>query len=441
MSLKLKFIIILGLAAGATALAYPREDKILKAIGLKHTSLKLRQGLDLQGGVQLVFQADLSKTAAAQKTKAMTSLADVMQKRANPGGTSEASVQQANGNRLIVQLPGESNAGDAINRIGKPAQLKFLEITGGQGQQPMESDTGIDGKDVESANVDFDTQTGKPIVSLQLKGGESTNKFGKVTTQINQSGSRLVTMLDQDIIFGPATVSTPITDGKAQLSGNFTVTQAQTIAREINDGALPVPVSLVQQSTVGPTLGRDSLAKSLVAGIIGLSIVAIFMLIYYRLAGLVAVLALLIYTVITIALYKLSVFTPLSITLTLAGIAGFILSIGMAVDANILIFERTKEEVRNGKSLVAGIEAGFDRAWSSIRDSNLSTLITCIILYEFSSSTPLIRGFAVTLGLGVLISMFTAVIVSRTFLRMVVGSRLGRQARLFGFNKATESKS
>lgn len=432
MSLRLKFISILLLTIVAGVLAYPREDVILNHLGFKNAKLQLRQGLDLQGGVQLVFQADLSKVATADRVKTMNSLLDVMQKRANPGGTSEASVQLANGNRVIVQLPGEKDAAAAIDRIGKPAQLSFLEVINAGGV-PREVDTGITGKDVDNAAVDFDTQTGKPIVTLQLKPGDSTNRFGQITTRINQSGAQLVTMLDQDIIFGPATVSNPITDGKAQLQGNFTVQQAQVIAREINDGALPVAVNLVQQNTVGPTLGKDSLAHSLVAGIIGLSIVAIFMIIYYRLAGLVAVLALLIYTILTLALYKLSVFTPITITLTLAGIAGFILSIGMAVDANILIFERTKEEVRTGKSMVAAIEAGFDRAWSSIRDSNLSTLITCIILYEFSSSTPLIRGFAVTLGLGVLISMFTAVIVSRTFLRMVMRSRLGGRPRLFGF--------
>ncbi len=434
--MRLKFGLILTLAIVAGVLAYPGESTIFKTLGLKNFKLQLREGLDLRGGVQLVFQADLSKTANALKSKTMTSLANVMQKRANPGGTSEASVQQANGNRLIVQLPGESSAEGAIDRIGKPAQLSFLEISGTSANNATQMDTGINGKDVESANVDFDPQTGKPIVSLQLKGGDSTKRFGQVTTKINQAQTQLVTMLDQEIIFGPATVSTPITDGKAQLSGNFTVAQAQKIAREINDGALPVPVSLVQQSTIGPTLGRDSLARSIVAGVIGLGFVAIFMMVYYRFAGFVAVLALFIYTILTIALYKLSVFTPLSITLTLAGIAGFILSIGMAVDANILIFERTKEEVRNGKSLLAGIEAGFDRAWSSIRDSNLSTLITCFILYQFSSSTPLIRGFAVTLGLGVLISMFTAVIVSRTLLRMVVASRWGRNPKLFGFTAA-----
>ena len=440
MSLRTKFLLIGALAVVAGVLAHPREDVVLHALGLKHTNLKLREGLDLQGGVQLVFQADLSKTSAAQRDATLNSLNDVMQRRANPGGTSEASVEKANGGRIIVQLPGENNAQDAIDRIGKPAKLSFLEISNAQGSQPTQIDTGISGKDVDSANVDFDTQTGKPIVTLQLKSGDSTKRFGQVTTQINQTNSQLVTMLDQDIIFGPATVSNPITDGKAQLQGNFTVAQAQVIAREINDGALPVPVSLVSQNTIGPTLGKDSLARSIVAGIIGLGIVALFMIIYYRLAGLIAVGALGIYTLLTVALYKLSVFTPLSITLTLAGIAGFILSIGMAVDANILIFERTKEEVRNGKSLVAGVEAGFDRAWSSIRDSNLSTLITCFILYEFSSNTPLIRGFAVTLGLGVLISMFTAVVVSRTFLRLVIGSRFGKRPRLFGFVAEGEGK-
>ncbi|MFI5240483.1 MAG: protein translocase subunit SecD [Candidatus Saccharimonadia bacterium] len=434
MSLRTKFILIILLAVIASLFAYPKVNTVMHKLGWKSANLKIREGLDLQGGIQLIFQADLSKTAVSARPSTMGSLVDVMQRRANPGGTSEATVEQANGDRVIVQLPGETNAADAINRIGKPAQLSFLEIIN-SGGTPREIDTGISGKDVDSANVDFDPSTGKPIVTLQLKSGNSTQKFGQITTQINQSGAELLTMLDQQIIFGPATVSSPITDGKAQLQGNFTVDQAQTIAQEINDGALPVPVLLVSQNTIGPTLGKDSLAHSVIAGIIGLSIVALFMLIYYRMAGLVAVVALGIYTVLTIALYKLSVFTPLTITLSLAGIAGFILSIGMAVDANILIFERTKEEVRAGKSLVAGVEAGFDRAWTSIRDSNLSTLITCVILYEFSSNTPLIRGFAVTLGLGVLISMFTAVLISRTLLRMVMGSRLGKNPKLFGFAK------
>jgi preprotein translocase subunit SecD len=237
-------------------------------------------------------------------------------------------------------------------------------------------------------------------------------------------------MLDQDVIFGPATVSTPITDGTAQLSGNFKVADAKQIAQLINAGALPVPITLVAQSTIGPTLGAESISHSLVAGLIGFLIVALFMILYYRLAGVVAVAALILYTLISIVIYKLSAFTPYTIVLTLAGIAGFILSIGMAVDANILIFERMKEELRAGKSFVAATEAGFDRAWSSIRDSNVSTLITCIILYIFGAT--IIRGFAVTLGIGVLISMFTAVVVTRTFLRMVITTKFGRNPKNYG---------
>jgi preprotein translocase subunit SecD len=239
-------------------------------------------------------------------------------------------------------------------------------------------------------------------------------------------------LLDEQVVFGPANVQTPITDGIAQLSGNFTVTEAKEIASLIEGGALPVPVKLVEQRTVGPSLGQESIAKSLLAGLIGLIMVAAFMLAYYRLPGLIAVAALVIYTILTLAIYKLSTLTPYTIVLTLAGIAGFILSIGMATDANILIFERWREELRAGRSLVAGLEAGFDRAWTSIRDSNITTLISCFILYYFSGSTPIIKGFAVTLALGVLVSMFTAIVVSRTFLRMFIQTRFAQNLRLYG---------
>ncbi len=431
MSLRLKFFLIMLLALVTALLAYPREDLILRKLGLKNSKLQLRQGLDLQGGAHLVYQADLSKLGGTDRSQAMSSLVDVIQRRVNPSGTSEINVQISGNNRVVVELPGVKDLTQAINTIGKTAELNFLEISNAGGQA-QEAPTGITGKDVQSASVDFDTQTGKPIVSLQMKSGDATKRFGEVTTRINQSGTELVTMLDQDIIFGPATVSNPITDGKAQLQGNFTVDQAKQIAQLINAGALPVPVSLVQQQTVGATLGADSIKHSIVAGLIGLGIVALFMVIYYRLLGVVAVGALFVYTLLTIALYKLSVYTPAPIVLTLAGIAGFILSIGMAVDANILIFERSKEEVREGKSLIAGIEAGFDRAWPSIRDSNISTLITCFILYNFSGSVPIIKGFAVTLGVGVVISMFTAIVVSRTFLRMLTRSRFGKNMKAYG---------
>jgi preprotein translocase subunit SecD len=428
MTVRTKFVLIMLLTLVAGLIAYPREDQILRFLGIKQ-NLQVRQGLDLRGGAQLVYQADLSKIPSADKTNAMDSLVNVMQKRANPAGTSEVVVQQTGSDRVIVELPDEKDLAKAIDTIGKTADLQFVEV---QGEQ--QSPTGISGKDVDRADIDFD-QNGRPVVSLQLKTGESTKRFGEVTTRISGSGSQLVTLLDDQIVFGPATVQNAITDGRAQLQGTFTIDQAKQIAELINAGALPAPVSLVEQRTVGATLGKDSIQRSILAGLIGLGIVALFMVAYYRLAGLLAVGALGVYTILTLAIYKLSALTPFSIVLTLAGVAGFILSIGMAVDANILIFERTKEEMRDGKSLLSAVEAGFDRAWTSIRDSNISTIITCIILYNFSGSIPIIKGFAVTLLLGVLISLFTAIVVSRTFLRLFIQSRWGGRPELYGFTQ------
>lgn len=418
------------LALVAVVLAYPREDKVFHLLGLKHATLSVREGLDLQGGAQLVFQADLSKTAAGDRTRTMNSLETVIQRRVNSSGTSETQVQLLGSDRVSVSLPGITDVNQAINTIGKTADLEFFTVDSTTGAQ---TPTDISGKDVDSATVDVDPQTSQPIVSLKLKGGDSTKKFGELTTTLSQNGQLLLTDLDGQPTFGPATVKSPITDGNAQLSGNLTLKDAKEIASQITAGALPVNITLVEQRTVGPTLGRESVAKSLVAGIIGLSIVALFMILYYRLAGVLAVLALIIYTAITLSLYKLSVFLPgYTIVLTLAGIAGFILSIGMAVDANILIFERLKEELRAGKSFVAATEAAFDRAWTSIRDSNVSTLITCAILFLTSAATPTIRGFAITLGLGVLVSLFTAVVISRTLLRLVIRQSWGRNPKWYG---------
>ena len=429
MSLRLKFALIFLIAVVTAVIALPREDVILHALGLKKAHMSVKQGLDLQGGAQLVFQADLSKTAAAQRQQALDSLITVIQKRANFGGTSEIVVQRQGSDRVSVSLPGVKNVNEAIDRIGKTANLEFVEVDPTTGAQKP---TGIDGKDVDSATADYDPQRSQPVVRLKLKGGDSTKKFGDLTTRLSQSGGLLLTLLDGQPTFGPARTEA-INDGNAVLSGNLDINAAKKIADEITAGALPVPVTLVEQRTVGPTLGKESVQHSLVAGIIGLGVVALFMLAYYRLAGLLAVLALLIYTTLTVTLYKLSVFVPgYTIVLTLAGIAGFILSIGMAVDANILIFERMKEELRAGKSFVAATEAAFDRAWTSIRDSNVSTLITCAILFLTSSATPIIRGFAVTLGLGVLVSMFTAVVVTRTLLRLVIRTSWGRNAKWYG---------
>lgn len=430
MSVRTKFWLIMVLSAVAAILAYPREDTILGKIGLRRP-LQVQQGLDLQGGAQLTYQADLKGKGGDERRRAMDGLVNVIQNRVNPGGTSEVVVQTVGSDRISVELPGIKDVGAAAGLIGETAQLTFVELSADATSLEQAQPTGITGEDVNRAEVSFDANTNEPVVSLRLKSG-SIQKFSQLTSRINQSGTRMATLLDDQVIFGPATVSTPITDGNAQLQGSFTIEEAKRVAQLINGGALPVPISLVEQRTVGPTLGQESVAKSLLAGIIGLGVVALFMLSYYRLPGLVAVLALLIYSLLTLALYKLSSVTPYTIVLTLAGIAGFILSIGMAVDANILIFERWREEVRRGKSLLAGLEAGFDRAWSSIRDSNVTTLISCFILYNFSGSTPIIKGFAVTLGLGVLISMFTAIVVSRTFLRLFIRSRLAENLKLQG---------
>ena len=439
MSLRVKFALILLLSVVVGVLAYPKEDTILHAIGLKKTHLGVKQGLDLQGGAQLVFQADLSKTKSADKEQTMTSLLTVVQRRVNGSGTSETTVQRIGSDRVSISLPGVRDVNEAINTIGKTANLEFFEVDPQtQGITP----TDIAGKDIESATADYDTQKSQPVVRLQLKSGDSTKRFGDLTTKLSQSGHYLLTNLDGTPTFGPATVSTPITDGVAILSGNLDIKAAKELANQITAGALPVNITLVEQRTVGPTLGRESIQHSIVAGAIGLTIVALFMILYYRFAGLLAVLALMIYTAITLTLYKLSALVPgYSIVLTLAGIAGFILSIGMAVDANILIFERLKEELRAGKTFVSALEAAFDRAWTSIRDSNVSTLITCVILFATSGSTPIIRGFAVTLGLGVLVSLFTAVVVSRTLLRLAIRQSWGRKLSWYGVTLAEDKTS
>ena len=430
MSLRLKIILIFVLTAVVAFIAYPRESDLLKKVGLKDANLKVQQGLDLQGGARLVFQADqneLNKLSDQDRQTALNSLIEVIQKRANPAGTSEIVVQKQGSDRVVVELPGVKDVQDAVDRIGRTANLTFIEISATD-NQPRE--TGITGKDVQKAEVSFDTQTNKPVVSLQMK-GDATKRFGELTTRLNKEGGQMVTLLDDQVIFGPASVSSPITDGRAQLQGNFpSVDEARKVADQINAGALLVPVKLVEERTVGPSIGKEYIQRSIMAGIIGLIVVAIFMIAYYRLAGVLAVIALIIYTLITLAIYKLSGLTPAPIVLTLAGTAGFILSIGMAVDANILIFERMKEEIRSGKSFVTALEAGFDRAWTSIRDSNVSTLITCAILYLFGA--PIIKGFAVTLALGVLVSLFTSIVISRNFLRLTIRQKWGRKPSFYG---------
>ncbi len=284
--------------------------------------------------------------------------------------------------------------------------------------------TGLSGKQLKKTQVQFDQNTGLPEVQLVFN-DEGKSLFSEITTR--NVGKPVAIFLDGVAISVP-TVQQAITGGEAVITGDFSLTEAKQLVQRLNAGALPVPVHLINQQTVDATLGKVSLEKSLLAGIIGLILVALFMLIYYRLPGLLSVVALGIYTLITFAIFKLW-----PVTLTLAGIAGFILSVGMAVDANILIFERMKEELRLGKALGQAIEEGFKRAWTSIRDSNISSLITAIILIWFGSS--LIKGFAITLSVGILISMFSAITVTRTFLRLIAVNRVSRWMFLFGVRR------
>lgn len=402
-------------------LVLPREDKIFRTLGIKGADLRVQKGLDLQGGAYLTYQADFKDIPNTDRSKALNSTIEVINRRINPGGAGEVIVQTAGSDRILVQLPGVTDLDSAISRIGRSANMKFLEIPASntqnaeQQQQPI--DTGITGKDLDSAQTGISSQDGKPIVTFKMK-SSAIKKFADLTTRINQSGGALAIILDDQVLFNGA-VSSPITNGQGELNGGFkTLKEANDTAVLLNAGALPVPIKLVEQRTIGASLGDQAINKSLIAGIIGIFSVMVFMIINYKLSGLIASVALVIYTMINIAVFKLSGLTSFSIVLSLAGIAGFILSIGMAVDANILIFERMKEEYAHGKDISRSLFDGFDRAFSSIKDSNISTIITCLILYWFGA--PTIKGFALTLALGVLISLLTAITISRRLMAYVI---------------------
>jgi preprotein translocase subunit SecD len=401
-------------------------NSIFRSIGATK-ELKFREGLDLEGGTRITFKADLSSIAKAQKSAALESARMVIERRVNLFGVSEPIVQTAitnNDSRIIIELPGV-DINQAKTIIGTTAELTFWEqmasdsakvaTTSGYplGLNSNFRKTNLSGKDLQHTSVTFDSNTGKPQVQLVFT-GDGSKKFADITKKnVNKV---LAIVLDNTLIEAPK-VNEPILTGNAVINGSFTIDQANNLSTQLNAGVLPVPLIALSEEMISPTLGFVSLQKSLFAGAIGLVIIILFMIALYGRLGFLASLALLLYTLFNLAIFKLSSVTPYGITLTLSGIAGFILSIGMAVDANILIFERTKEERRQGKSYVSAIEAGFARAWTSIRDSNISTLITCFVLYNFG--TGMVRGFALILAIGVLTSMFSAIVVTRTFLRMV----------------------
>ncbi len=424
-----------------------------------------KYGLDIQGGTELTYQADTSKIAAGDIRANMDALRDVIERRVNLFGVSEPVVQTEEVNafsgkpveRLIVELPGVTDIKKATDLIGQTPLLEFKTerpdgaektaiqaaytkaqdalkkpgITEEEKQQIVTSDpilqedplyipTKLTGAYLKKATLEFDSRTNEPKILLTFT-DEGRAMFASITK--DNVGKIVAIYLDGSPISTPV-VREAILDGNAEISGSFDVASARELVGRFNSGALPVPIALLSTQTVGATLGEKALHSGVRAGLLGIIIVSIFLVIWYRLPGVVAVVALAIYIALMLTVFKL-----IPVTLTAAGIAGFILSIGMAVDANILIFERMKEELKKGKDIADAMHDGFARAWLSIRDSNISSMISAVILFWFGTS--LVKGFALTLGLGVLISMFSAITVTRTFLYSFGTHGHGKVVRFF----------
>lgn len=380
--------------------------------------LVIRQGLDLQGGTQVTLEADMSNIAESDRQDALDAAREVIARRVDAYGISEPSVrtiQSEDSYRITVALPGLDDPEQALSLIGTTAQLDFRELPEGTDSASLLDfiKTDLTGKDLQKASVDFDQQSGEPVVTIEFT-SEGTKKFATITAR--NVGNPLPIFLDGIPVSVPI-VNQAIEGGRAVISGRFTPDQASNLVITLNAGALPVPITIIKQQNIAPTLGAESVSRSLKAGGVGLAMVAIFMILLYGKLGVIAVMGLIIYSLITLAVYKL-----IPITITLPGLAGFILSIGMAVDANILTFERMKEEIRKGHDWERALELGFGKAWDSIKDANIATLITTFVLFnplewEFLNTSGPVRGFALTLFLGIVISLFTGVFVTRTLLR------------------------
>jgi len=399
-------------------------------------AIETRLGLDLVGGVQALLEADLPKDVDID-AEAMNTARTIVENRVNGLGVSEAVVQQAGDRRIVVELPGETDPEKALAILRQTGLLEFVDMSeisvdqaialvgtkietdfaqGSEADDVLEDvpvfPTVITGTGLENVGV-TSNQAGEYEVAFELKPEEAVT-FADYTA--NNVGSVLAIILDKEVISVP-TINSAITDGQGVISGNFTPEAANALAVQLRYGSLPIPLKIVETRTIGPSLGQDSLQKSALAGGVGFTIVILFMALYYRLPGIIADVAIVIYAILAFALFR---YIP--ITLTLAGIAGFLLSTGSALDANILIFERLKEELRSGRTIQQSVDIGWRRAWPSIRDSNVATLITCTILFWFGSQfgATIVKGFSLTLGLGVLVSLFSAIVISRTLLSLVL---------------------
>ena len=439
-------ITIIILLAISIWVDFSKEISLINPFNLNGSPLisrnvDIKLGLDLRGGLQTLLEADVPAGSTVSSTDLETTR-QILEKRANALGVSEVVMQTAGDRRIVAEFPGVKNPEEVISSLQQTGLLEFVDTgstTPAEGsiietdfatgstpaatptaapsangtQPPTVYHTIMTGKELVTISVSKASISGKYNINFTLT-ANGTKVFGDHTSA--NVGKILTIALDKRVISAPS-INSAITSGSGQITGNFTVDTANALAAQLKYGSLPVPIKVVESRTVGATLGEASVRKSLVAGSIGLAVVIIFMLLYYRLPGFVATLALIGYATFSLALFKV-----IPIVLTLPGIAGFILSIGMAVDANILIFERLKEELRAGRNLRQAIDLGWSRAWPSIRDSNTSTLITCVILYIFGNSfgASMVKGFSITLALGVGVSLFTAIIVTRTFLHTLL---------------------
>ena len=398
----------------------------------------IHKGLDIQGGIRLVLDTQPTEKVPNIDQTVMNSVISVVRNRVDGLGVAEPIIQQKGDKQIIVEIPSVKDPAEAIRIVGETTELKFKEPVLENNVQKFEmkngkseavwKETGLDGRMITSATTQPAGMGGDWSVVVAFN-AEGSKLFADLTTKY--TGKPIGIELDGKIISAP-NVNEPITGGSASISGGFDAKGAQELAIKLKAGQFPVPLKMIENRTVGATLGEQAVDKSMVAGAFGLGAVIIFMFANYRFPGLVADVALLIYTLLSLAVFKL-----VPITLTVPGIAGFILSIGMAVDANILIFERTKEELRDGRSIFNSLEAGFDRAFSSIFDSNMTTLISSAVLFYFG--TGLIKGFALTLAIGVLVSMFTAITVTRTLLRTLITFKRFKNPALFGIKPAAKA--
>jgi protein-export membrane protein SecD len=426
----------------------------------ERNQMPFKLGLDLSGGTHLVYEADVTGIPAAQISDSMEVLRDVVEARVNSQQVSgvlgvlepliqikEGGIGAAGSEQLIVDLPGVTNVSQAEATIGQTPTLEFklksdapaapIQATvGADGQVTLPAvdlstgytSTGLTGRYLKSASVQFDQNTGQPYVALTFN-DDGADLFAKITRE--NIGKTLAIFLDGQPISMP-TIQQEITGGQAVINGSFTPKAAKALSDSLSYGALPVPIHLVSSELIGPSLGAAAMHDGIKAGIIGFAVIALFLIFWYRLPGIVAVFGLALYVIITLAIFKL-----LHVTLSSASIAGFIISIGVAVDANVLIFERIKEELRGGRTTSDAITAGFSRAWLSIRDSNFSTIITATILFSLFGGT-FVRGFAITLIIGVLVSLLSAILISRLFLRSVA-TKEGTRATAFLFGSGFSS--